>query len=81
MNNAKSTSRLFCRLFRLVCFIRELKERRYCLKTLIRNPEKFKRTGPFFEPVVTDDVDDVFIGEFTRPEALLATVRKHGKVG
>ena len=47
---------------------REFKERGYWVRALVRNPQKLERTGPFLEPVVK--VDEVFVGEVTRPETL-----------
>lgn len=50
--------------------VREFKERGYWVRALARNPEKLKQTGSFLEPAVIDKVDDVFIGEVTKPETL-----------
>ena len=49
---------------------RELKERGYWVRVLARNPTKLGQTGPFLEPAVKDLVDDIFVGEATRPETL-----------
>lgn len=49
---------------------REFKERGYWVRALARHPEKLKASGPFLEPAVYDVVDDVFVGEVTKPETL-----------
>jgi len=50
--------------------VREFKERGYWVRALVRNPEKLKQTGRFLEPAIFNKVDDVFIGEVTRPKTL-----------
>lgn len=50
--------------------IREFKERGYWVRALARNPKKLEQTGPFLEPAVIDQLDEVFFGEVTRPETL-----------
>ena len=50
--------------------VQELKERGYYVKVLARNPVKLKQTGPFLEPAVREIVDEVFIGEVTKPDTL-----------
>jgi len=50
--------------------VRELKERGYWIRALARNPKKLSQIGPFLEPSVTGKVDEVFIGEVTRPATL-----------
>ena len=50
--------------------VREFKRRGYWVRALARNPQKLVRSGPFLEPAVTEYVDDVFVGEVTRPETL-----------
>jgi hypothetical protein len=37
---------------------------------LARNPQKLEKTGPFLEPAVKDQTDEVFVGEVTKPETL-----------
>lgn len=50
--------------------VKEFKERGYWVRALARNPNKLEQTGPFLEPAVIDLVDEVFIGQVTRPETL-----------
>jgi len=50
--------------------VKEFEERGAWVRVLARNPEKLKVPGPHFEPAVADLVDDVFVGEVTRPETL-----------
>lgn len=50
--------------------VREFKERGYWVRALTRNPEKLEQTGPFLEPPVIGKIDDIFIGEVTRPISL-----------
>ena len=50
--------------------VREFKDRGYWVRTLARNPRKLEQTGPFLEPAVIDKVDEVFVGEVTKPETL-----------
>ena len=49
---------------------REFKERGDWVRVLARKPEKLKTAGPSLEPAIADLVDDVFVGEVTRPETL-----------
>jgi uncharacterized protein YbjT (DUF2867 family) len=48
--------------------VKELKDRGYWVRVLVRNPAKLNQTGSFLEPSVT--ADEIFIGEVTKPEAL-----------
>ena len=50
--------------------VQEFKERGYWVRALARHPQKLEEVGPFLEPAVKDKVDEVFIGEVTRPETL-----------
>jgi uncharacterized protein YbjT (DUF2867 family) len=50
--------------------VREFKQRGYWVRALARNPQKLAETGPFLEPAVKDQVDDIFAGEVTKPETL-----------
>jgi uncharacterized protein YbjT (DUF2867 family) len=50
--------------------VKEFKERGYWVRGLARNPKKLEQTGPFLEPAVIDLVDEVFIGQVTKPETL-----------
>lgn len=49
---------------------REFKQRGYWVRALARNPKKLEQTGPFLQPAVVNEIDDLFIGEVTRPETL-----------
>ena len=49
---------------------REFKERGYWVRALARNPDKLKVEGPCLEPAIADVLDDVFVGEATKPETL-----------
>src|SRR6185437_16481110 len=49
---------------------KEFKVRGYWVRVLARNPDKLKTPGPFLEPAIADLVDDVFVGEVTKPETL-----------
>ena len=48
----------------------ELKRRGYWIRALVRNPKKLEVVGPFLEPAVRDMVDEVFVGDVTKPETL-----------
>ena len=48
----------------------EFKERGYWVRALVRNPKKLERTGQFLEPAVRDKIDEVVVGEVTKPETL-----------
>ena len=50
--------------------VQEFKERGYWVRALARNPEKLEQTGLFLEPAVIDQIDEVFVGEVTKPETL-----------
>ena len=49
---------------------REFKERGHWVRVLARLPEKLRTPGPFLEPAIADLVDEVIVGEVTRPETL-----------
>lgn len=50
--------------------VREFRKRGYWVRALARNPKKLEQTGPFLEPAVIDQINEVFIGQVTRPETL-----------
>ena len=52
--------------------VREFKKRGYWVRALVRNQSltKLDEVGPFLEPAVRDHIDDLFVGEVTRPESL-----------
>ena len=49
---------------------REFKRRGYWVRALARNPGKLAQAGPFLEPAIGTDVDEIFTGEVTKPETL-----------
>lgn len=51
--------------------IQEFKRQGFWVRALTRNENKLSEIGPFGEPSVTDVIDDVFIGEVTRPDTLM----------
>ena len=50
--------------------VREFNERGLWVRALVRNPAKLDRTGSFLEPAVNDRINEVFVGEVTKPETL-----------
>lgn len=50
--------------------VQEFKKRGYWVRALARNQQKLEKTGPFLEPAVKDQTDEVFVGEVTKPETL-----------
>jgi len=50
--------------------VQEFKKRGYWVRSLARNAQKLEQPGPFLEPAVKDQTDEVFIGEVTKPETL-----------
>jgi uncharacterized protein YbjT (DUF2867 family) len=50
--------------------VREFKRRGHWIRALARNPERLAETGPFLAPAVRDQIDDLFVGEVTKPETL-----------
>jgi uncharacterized protein YbjT (DUF2867 family) len=50
--------------------VREFKHQGYWVQALTRSEAKLCERGPFGEPAVLDQVDEVFVGEVTRPETL-----------
>lgn len=50
--------------------VQEFSRRGYWVRVLARNPGKLEQAGSFLEPVVTGRVNEVFIGQVTRPETL-----------
>ncbi len=49
---------------------KELKRRGYWVRVLARNPKKLEQIGPFLQPAVINEIDDLFLGEVTKPETL-----------
>ncbi|MEJ2209679.1 MAG: SDR family oxidoreductase [Anaerolineae bacterium] len=50
--------------------VREFKRRGYWIRALARNPGRLAEPGPFLAPAVRDQIDDLFVGQVTRPETL-----------
>lgn len=50
--------------------VKELKERGYWVRILVRHPEKLRSPGSFLEPAIYDIADDIFVGQITKPETL-----------
>ncbi len=51
--------------------VKAFKERGYCVRALTRSEERLSEPGPFTAPAISkDDVDEIFVGELTRPETL-----------
>jgi len=50
--------------------VREFKEHGYRVRALARNPKKLEQTGPFLEPAVVSEIDEIFVAEVTKPETL-----------
>ncbi|MEH6582315.1 MAG: SDR family oxidoreductase [Halioglobus sp.] len=51
--------------------VRAFKEQGYYVRVLTRSKERLAETGPFTAPALSsDDYDDVFVGEISKPETL-----------
>lgn len=50
--------------------VRAFKQRGYRVRALTRSEERLRKPGPFTAPAVGEFVDEVFVGEITRPETL-----------
>jgi len=51
--------------------VQAFKERGYYVRALTRSTERLAAPGPFTAPAIgEDDVDDIFVGELTKPETL-----------
>jgi len=50
--------------------VAEFKKRGYWVRAFVRNPKKLEVVGPFLEPAVKDLVDEIFVGDVTKPETL-----------
>jgi uncharacterized protein YbjT (DUF2867 family) len=51
--------------------VKAFKERGYYVRALTRSEERLSEPGPFTAPAISkDDVDEIFVGELTRPETL-----------
>ena len=56
--------------------IQEFHRKGYWIRALARNENKLAEQGPFGEPAVKDSIDEVFIGEVTRPETLVGLCKE-----
>ncbi len=53
--------------------VQAFKERGYHVRVLTRSEKRLSEPGPFTAPALSrDDVDEIFVGEITRPETLSA---------
>jgi len=50
--------------------VSEFSRQGYWVRALARNPEKLDKIGPFLEPAVMDKINEVFIGQVTRPATM-----------
>ena len=51
--------------------VQAFKERGYWVRVLTRSEDRLHAPGPFTAPgIANDEVDDVFVGEITKPETL-----------
>ena len=50
--------------------VRAFKQRGYRVRALTRSEERLGQPGPFTAPAVAEWVDEVFVGEITKPETL-----------
>jgi uncharacterized protein YbjT (DUF2867 family) len=51
--------------------VQAFKQRGYFVRVLTRSAERLAETGPFTAPgLTTDDYDEIFVGEITKPETL-----------
>lgn len=51
--------------------VKAFKEKGYYVRVLTRSKERLEETGPFTAPALSsDDYDDVFVGEVSKPETL-----------
>lgn len=50
--------------------VKALKRQGYYIKVLVRQPDKLNQPGDFLEPAIGDDVDEVVIGDITKPDTI-----------
>src|SRR3990167_3943679 len=50
--------------------VHELKRQGHRVRALVRNREKLWKRGPFLEPAVGAEVDEIVVADLTRPESL-----------
>jgi len=51
--------------------VQQFKQQGYWIRALARNPKKLEEHGSFLEPAVKDRIDEIFVGEATKPETLI----------
>ena len=52
--------------------VQEFKNRGYWVRALVRNPDKVRQAGPYFAPAIEILVDEVVVGDATKPETIAA---------
>lgn len=55
--------------------VHALKQQGHRVRALVRNREKLWKRGPFLEPAVGPEVDEIVVGDLTRPETLRGICR------
>ena len=50
--------------------VQELRQRNYWVRALVRNTDKIKQAGPHLEPALAPLIDEIFVGEATRPDTI-----------
>ncbi|WLR42167.1 SDR family oxidoreductase [Bacillus carboniphilus] len=50
--------------------VKSFKEKGYYVRVLVRDEQKLSKQGSFLEPKVNEYVDEVFIGDVTKPESI-----------
>ncbi|PIQ25888.1 hypothetical protein COW36_22160 [bacterium (Candidatus Blackallbacteria) CG17_big_fil_post_rev_8_21_14_2_50_48_46] len=55
--------------------VHELKRQGHRVRALVRNREKLWKRGPFLEPAVGPEVDEIVVADLTRPETLRGICR------
>ena len=48
--------------------VQEFKRQGHWIRALARNPERLAEPGPFLAPAVREYIDDLFVGEVTKPQ-------------
>ncbi|MGK0499345.1 MAG: hypothetical protein ACJAYG_000982 [Oceanicoccus sp.] len=52
--------------------VQAFKQQGYWVRVLVRDAKRLRQEGPFASPAINiDEIDDVFIGEITKPESLV----------
>jgi len=55
--------------------VQAFKQRGYWVRVLTRSKDKLFEPGPFTAPaLMADDIDDVFLGEISRPDTLVGVM-------